>query len=114
MSKADDVTLCAYLVSGNEAVEAGARAKIDHAFASLEIALRKRICDSREGFNRFIGQRIDNPRVIAQAGRQQSSRMKVILVVRFDRYVSVFLLDLLSECCSIDRRIAQYHLPLAQ
>jgi len=106
---ADDAPAGPHLAGRDEAIEPGARADIDHLLAGRERAQRKRIADTGEGFDRGVGQGIDDGVVVAQPFRQRASGVKVIRVVRIDRHGAVLVLDFLAKRDRVDRRFSRHN-----
>ena len=85
------------MVSGNKAVEAGARSDIDDALPLNERPQCERIGDAGERLHCLIRQRVDDHLIIAETRGEEPSRVKVEAPVRVSRYFPVFFADLLTE-----------------
>ena len=87
----DDGTVGSDVVGGDEAVEPGAGADVDHPFTGLDRAQRERVADPGEGLHGPVGQRVDDRRVVAEPGGEWSSGVEVVGGVGLDGDGAVLL-----------------------
>ena len=91
---ADHLAVRADLVGGEDGVEPGAAADVDHPLARLQVAQREGAADAREGLDSRVGQTVDDGGGVAEPGRQCTPGVEVERRPWLQGDFAVLLLDL--------------------
>src|SRR5215212_12130447 len=101
---ADHSPAGADLLGGEEGVHARAAAQVDNALALAQVCEVEEIADSRERFDSFIGDPIEDVGGIAETLCERTPQLEVVLALRLLCNVAIHVLDLRLELVGIEGR----------